>query len=223
MELNKFKPNEVFNGKPFSCIMNATRNSGKSYLLKHFYEKYLKHNYDLFIVFCKTLKNGQYDYLDTKMKYHDYDENVIKTLTKVKKFNIKACIIFDDVLSLKNRYNKTLGDLFYSGRHHNLSPIYLVQKCSFLDNGWINNCTVFITLRNVSLIEKKTIAEKILLDHMINIYPNLSKSTNINKCVALLNKYTRNHGAVICTPLKMVSCSVPDDKIYKELIFHYKA
>jgi hypothetical protein len=156
--------------KHFTMLISAMTKAGKSYLLKDILKK-IKGEFDFIVVFSKTLEAGGYDYLDTKIKFDYFNDEVVRDLKnayykKVEesdgKIKFKTLIIIDDCITNNFKYNETISELFMSGRHWQCSVVILGQKCSLLSTIWMANTTIFVSMFCGSKREKLYIAENIL-------------------------------------------------------------
>ncbi|MHA1522136.1 MAG: ATPase/DNA packaging protein [Promethearchaeota archaeon] len=239
MELNKIRleqwdpVGDFDDGKPFAMCVSATRNSGKSYLIRHLYKDVWmrKRMFDTTIVFSQTLANDFYaDFVNSKLMYESYQPEVLKkTFAEARKM-IKygkvwnVLIILDDCISAKDKYDKQLTSIFTQGRHINISIVYITQKLSYTSTTWINNCNYILILRNVSRGEKRYIAEKILVDPLSHRYDiKVRESAIVNACMKLQDKSTLDRGVLVATPLKLVDPNVDYEKYYEHVLFHYRA
>lgn len=180
----KYFKNRIIKMGGFSMIISGSRESGKSYLLKNLLNQGLKNNFDFIIVFSKTLVNGFYEsFLDTKLLFGEFDENVItklkivNELSKEKNKRVRFLIILDDMVNQKSRYNDKIEELYTMGRHYNFTTIILTQKLCNVGTAVLSNTGIFFTLYCGSTNERKYISENILCDLM----PGRSQLKNINK------------------------------------------
>lgn len=134
--------------RPFAIGIAASRNSGKSYLLKHLYTTLFKNKFDIVILFSKTISSNQYDYLLTDLKNDEYDDSIIKdTINQLDEWKNKkgyypnTLIIFDDILDNETKNSNTLDNIVLMGRHKNISIIFLTQQCNLLSTKIRNNLT----------------------------------------------------------------------------------
>jgi hypothetical protein len=141
--------------KPFAMIIAASRNQGKSVLFKRLYEDHFRDKMDLVIVFSSTLGNGFYDdFIESKTKYTNYDEEVIynlfniqESVKKAKGYYLNTLVIFDDIVGDQIKHSEAIQDLFVLGRHRNISIAFLTQSPVLCKTTWRQNCTHLFLLR----------------------------------------------------------------------------
>jgi len=234
IKLEQWNPVADFDdGKPFSMCVSATRNSGKSYLIRHLYKDVWmrKRMFDTTIVFSQTLANDFYaDFVNSKLMYESYRPDVLrKTFEEARKMvkygkSWNVLTILDGSISNKDKYDKYLTSIFTMGRHINISIVYITQKLSYTSTTWINNCNYILILRNVSRGEKRYISEKILVDPLSHRYDiKMKESAIVNACMKLQDKSTVGRGVLVATPLKLVGQEVEYEDYYKQVLFHYRA
>lgn len=144
--------------KPVAMIVSASRNQGKSYLVKDIITKIRasKKGWDIYIVFSNTLENGFYqEFIPGKTKYGAYDPMVIQKLLEIQKNKLSenkkppsVMIIFDDCVSKKMIYDEEINFLFTRGRHMNLSVIFITQSPTMVNSVWRQNATHLFVLRS---------------------------------------------------------------------------
>lgn len=164
----------------FSMLLIAKRYSGKTYLVKYLYDKYLKYKYDAVLVFAisPTLKsykqvirrigNQMIKFLPTE-EDEKYERNlkIIKTIiNKNKKLTgrnkINTLIIFDDTNSNKEKFSKQILQLFAMGRHHKISIIYNTQSPTLVSNAWKENTDLMVIFSMKSRRYKEYIVDNIV-------------------------------------------------------------
>ena len=195
----------------FTCIITGSRMSGKSNMLKNFLISKecgkLCDKFDMIVVFSKTLLNGHYQkFLKTKLLFDTYKPDVVETLKKLyeerkkqgKKF--KWLAIFDDCVS-GMKWEQSITDCFYNGRHFGMSIFFLTQKGSETSTNWRNNTTLYVVLQNGSYKEKNFLSEGVIADAIIGQLPEeIGKS----KVFAIGNKLqstlTEDYNSIITTP-----------------------
>jgi len=172
LKLNKWKP-KFKRGDYFSMIIFASRNSGKSYLIKDLIRNYLRSKYDIFIVVSDSgdtesdlgpvLPVGQTHFW-TSMNYDAITimEGQNKERAAEGKNPLSMLIIFDDKVSVRQRSDDRLMQLFTRGRHMNLSIIFSGQAKKFADTGFLNNADYVILLKANSQQQRKTILDNVL-------------------------------------------------------------
>lgn len=159
--LNKWKPRLPDN---FSMIVSASRRSGKSYLIRHLYSKYMKHDYVM--VFSPNV--NEYNFLkDPYFKSSELDIGVLqKLIGREKGKDLRILLIFDDMASRKNRYKDEILQLFIQGRHHNVSVIFITQDITLCDTTWRNNSDIIILMKNKSSKQNESIIDNFLIGYI---------------------------------------------------------
>lgn len=128
---------------PFTMIICASSGSGKTHLLKHLLKHTLKQTFDNIFIMCPSMDfSDDYDEFKHKEEYkgrlfNEYDEGIISEIMAeqryiIKKYGKSRCpqtlLILDDCLEKLQGNHNLIKDIFYKGRHINLSCIILVQK-----------------------------------------------------------------------------------------------
>lgn len=194
----------------FSMIISGSRMSGKSQMLKyllHHPESNLAREFDIIVVFSKTIESGFYQsFLDSKLMYKQFRPEVIEDLNKLyyefkakgKKFKYLA--IFDDIIDQRIKYNETIGDCFYMGRHRGCSVIMITQKLSMFATGWFTNTMIFIILYAGSRNENKYVADKLVVDAVYKSSEIKNEKDAEHKAYLIITKICEDHNALIITP-----------------------
>jgi len=206
--------------KAFTMIISGSSKAGKSMLLKSFLigDSNLSKQFDFIIIFSKTLVNGFYSsFLETQLMFKDFNPGVIKDfmrLSEVKKKqgkSFKWLVILDDIVSNKSKYIEEITDLFYTGRHYGGSIIFLTQKASLMQTGWVANCMCFISLFAGSRNEKTYIAEKVLSDIIDEDFSN-KKLSEVERIAYLIQSHIcKDYNSLVMLPYE------------KQKLFQYKA
>lgn len=171
-------PKDKNNRICFSMLMLAPRYGGKSYMIKHFYEKYWHNTFDNFVVYATE---PTIDYYKTFMKYKRITTFVdnedmskirktkrIAALRKKKKLKpLNVLMIFDDTASRRQRYNEEIMKLYTTGRHYNISIVYTSQAPALSDTVWRENSDILVLFRPNS----KKYVDTIIEDVVSGIYP----------------------------------------------------
>lgn len=178
--LRKWNPRFPTN---FSMIVSASRRSGKSYLIRHLYTKYMKHDYVM--VFSPNV--DEYNFI--KEPYYKSSENDLTILKKLigreKGKDLKILLIFDDMASRKNRYKDEILQLFIQGRHHNISVIFITQDITLCDTTWRNNSDIIILMKNKSAKQNESIIDNFLIGY-------IELSENVKEKRYFRNMLTKN-------------------------------
>lgn len=170
-KLNRWRP-KFKRGKCFAMLMFASRNSGKSYLIKHLVRDYLRDSYDVFIVVS--------DSPDTKQDFEpvfpagtifltDMNYSIIndlaeknKELAKKQQEPLNALIVFDDKIGKDTKNDDNLLQIFTRGRHLGVSVIFSSQAKKAAETTWLNNADYTIILKQNSAQQRETIVKNVL-------------------------------------------------------------
>lgn len=204
ISLKKFNIKKFTKIKNFSCVISASRRSGKSELIKHIInENDFNNLFDYIVIFCSTYDTMEeyQNIIKGDLFFYEYNENVIDNLIllseKYKKKNKEKSflIIFDDMITDVNKLNKNIISLFTKGRHYNISIIFSTQKLSSLSTSIRNNCDFFIFGLNKNNKEVFFIIDEYLLG-----LANEEERKNIDDKIfyrELVNKYTIDYNFII--------------------------
>jgi hypothetical protein len=211
--------------KPFTLVISASRNSGKSYLVKHLYQNYLSMHFDSVVVFSHSVCNGFYEeFLPGKLFFNDYSESVLSKVVctasamKQKNKNYRVLVILDDCLNRKNAYSPSLNKLFSMGRHINISCIMVSQTLKTYFSGLMReNTNLLIILHQRSRGEKLYLYEKFLDDRIDD--DDLPRRWRANK-----KDYVMKLLKVTCRDYQGVVVEMENQSLdYKKCIFKYRA
>lgn len=147
--------------RPFAMPIIASRNSGKSYLLRDIYRKNdFSSRFDIVIVFSRTLPNGYLrSFMATNTIFHDeYHPTILTELgSHLDSYKNKhgwypnTLVIYDDINDKSTLYCPHITDIFTRGRHRAMSIIYISQLSQSLPNYWRVNATHVILLKQKGL------------------------------------------------------------------------
>lgn len=132
----------IFDGSNFSMLVCGSSGSGKTMLLKDLIQV-MKKNYDYFVVIAASMNfSGDYkqfedDNEDKKfIFFNEYSSEILREIMDTqadiivrygKQRTPKVIVIMDDIMEhIKQR--SIIEQLYFKGRHLNISPIVLVQK-----------------------------------------------------------------------------------------------
>jgi len=141
--------------KPFSMILCASRNQGKSYMIRYLYENHWEKKFDLVMVFSKTLGSGFYDqFIKSKTKYSSFSPEILQKLFALQEEHKKKTssylnilCVFDDCLGSNIMYNQEVQDVFTLGRHLGLSVVFATQNPTCVSQTCRQNTTHLVLLR----------------------------------------------------------------------------
>ena len=165
-ELSKWKP--VFKkGDYFSMVITASRNSGKTYLIKHLLDKYLVKLYDIIIFVSDSPDTAEeFKHISKAIFLTKMNFNIINKIAHANKERdepLRTLLVYDDKIGKETKYDDQLMQLFTRGRHLNLSIIFASQSKKLMDTTWLNNSDYIILLKQNSAQQKKTILENVLI------------------------------------------------------------
>lgn len=159
MNIIKWKPKftkDEYGFITFSAILIGTRRTGKSYLVRDLYRKYLHNMFDATYVFSSGEKQKKFysTFIPKKRIIINNNFTLIKVfkrvnakLIKMNKKPLNILFIYDDMLSEKSKRDLLITDLYAKGRHLNLSVMYLTQYPTFCTNTWKANSDLIIIFK----------------------------------------------------------------------------
>lgn len=149
--------------KPFTWLVVASRNQGKSHLFRYVWETDLSRGksgqprWHIIVLMSNTLRTGQYEYLTrspTCRAYSDFDEDVVDALFDLQDSNIEQSgrylnilLVLDDVVSKETVKSAALQKVFLMGRHFGISLVWMTQSPQLVRPILRNNVTVLSVLR----------------------------------------------------------------------------
>lgn len=172
MQINEWKPNLV---KPFSMLIVASRNSGKSHTIKYLINEYFTRGdtkRDLFIIFCESRDElDEYkEIVPGSLFFDKFEPSIFQTIREANRELItqgrrpyRTFILFDDLVNLKQKYNDALLQIFTRGRHDNFSIIFASQSYTFANASWRSNSDYILLLRQNSAQARRAVADSLLL------------------------------------------------------------
>lgn len=160
-------------GEHFSMIVTASRNSGKSYLMRHLVKEYMTDKYDMFVSVCTSVgqQNEMKDVLpEEKSKFYSkYTPRIISLIYGMNRRRLRdgkralnVLFMLDDTVGNKLKYDDALLQAYCNGRHNGISIIFLSQSLSLCSSQWRTNSDYFIMLKHNSPQTRKSIRENIL-------------------------------------------------------------
>lgn len=209
-------------GKHYSLALVASRNSGKTYFIKHIFPL-LRKKYDFIVVFSNSLQAAIYNdnfftEEEEKFLFDEYNPGVLKDLERLQKHTkngFDICVIFDDCVSMKQKHSDQLTQMYTRGRNMNMTIIFSTQSPMFIDSDSRGNIDFLFILK----VRTPNMKEKVInhfLRHTVPLPEALSRnSTNTPKkseadryYQSWLFENTQDHNIVIIDYLN-------DDQIYK--------
>ncbi len=216
IKLTKWKP-KFKRGECFASLVTASRNSGKSYLLRHLIRCYLKELYDIFI-FISDSPDNKTDFepvISPKPAIFLTDMNYA-ILNKIQKTNeerekkgkdkLYTLVLFDDKVSSSVKSDDQLLQLYTRGRHLGVSVIFSSQSRTLANPVWVANSDLTIILKSNSAQQKKGIIENILRGTV-----PVDNDKDENRILrAILMHYCKNQGDCLIVDAKKQS----NDNLY---------
>lgn len=153
MDLPEWQPSFP-NDEHFAMTIIAPRRTGKSYFIRHiFNEQDFNRKFDLHVVFSQSLSNQiSVDfYADFVPGSYMFDDATVipevmkrlfdlqkETMRKTGKY-LSILIIFDDMLSVKQKYSDEILQVYIRGRNIGMSIIMTSQTPALLSKDWRTN------------------------------------------------------------------------------------
>jgi len=195
--------------KQFAAIITGSSKSGKSNILKYILtgEPAAKKYFEFILVFSRTLVNGFYQsFIDGQLFFKEFDGRIIEDFKKIyeqkkaENKQFKWLVILDDIVDGKSKYIKEITDLFYCGRHYGASIVFLTQKLSLMNTGWLSNSTIMILLFCGARAEKEYVANRIIADVIDESFANKHKN-QVERLAYLIHSNTcQDYQALIILP-----------------------
>lgn len=156
---------------PFACLMVASRNSGKSTLIRSLWHSQLVNHFDIVLTFCSTDFDEAYqDTFPGSLFYEELQSAVIERTLKVqeqrKKQNKKMAqvlVVVDDLSTDRERYDPMLKRLYTRGRHYDVSVIFSTQATQLSDPVWRNNSDYVFIGRQMGARAREVVVEQFLM------------------------------------------------------------
>ena len=154
--LSKWNPRTL--KLPFSALMIASRNSGKSTLIRYLYENYWATKFDITCVFCPTDYHQKYpEFIPGTLFFEDFDPAILRKIQALQKKRMEdgkkayqVLIIFDDCSDDRERYMRDIQYVFTKGRHSMISVLFATQSSSLTSTVWRNNADAIFLSQNRS-------------------------------------------------------------------------
>lgn len=171
--IQEWNPSETFKkNEPFAGIISASRNSGKTYLIRYLYKHHLRKNFDIVIVFCGSKAIDTYaEWVPGQLLFSEFDPEIIKRCQdqyneffKIYRRPMRTLVIMDDILTDKLMYDQTIKDLYTKGRHCHISLVILGHKITMFNTAWRENITFLICLRTKTNSAKEHLIDQYLAD-----------------------------------------------------------
>lgn len=221
MNLKDWKPNFV-KGTHFSMTIIAPRRQGKSYFIKDIFEKNdFNRMFDLHVVFSQSLSNAMdvdfyANFVPGSWQY-DKPEDIPTVMQKIfdlqkdsmEKFGryYNILIIFDDMVSLKQKYNNEILQAYIRGRNSGLSIIMTAQTPALLSKDWRTNSDYAVLF-----FDKDVDNRKKNIDNFIKSLWEGKIDQSKSKLYQEVDVFYLN---ITKTPHQALICDFIDNKMYK--------
>lgn len=209
----------------FRMIINASTNSGKSFLVESLLRKY-GDEFDMILIVCpsrdqlrryarsiprgvKIVSSPSIAEAENKIKF------IFQTQDELEDFGeplFRILMIFDDVgFDPKSKHASILMKTWANGRHSKISAIFISQYHSMISPQMKNNTQIFVIMRLGSYQQLEYITKNFLLG-TVSIPDNvrIKEATYISNIYKSLIK-SRGDSLVV------------DNRIYENNLFYYKA
>lgn len=136
---------------PFASLLLASRNSGKSHLIRTLWEKVWKTRFRFVVVFCGSDHDESYpDFLPGRMFFKKFRPDVVQRLKQMNEDRtaggldqLPVLFILDDCSESRERYDEDLRSLYTRGRHWAFSVVFATQGIQLSDTVARNNSDLF--------------------------------------------------------------------------------
>ena len=192
---------------PFAALLVASRNSGKSTLVRSLWTSTLRHHFDMVVCFCPTDFDGDYratfDNSGSKLFYRELRPEVLQRLMDAQEARRRAgrkmarvLLVLDDLSTSRERYDDMLKHLYTRGRHYQVSIIFSTQATQLTDTVWRNNSDYVWVGRQISARSREMVVEQFLMGTVDeDELPPGSKEKTLLKRV--LKQNTKDHSFVV--------------------------
>jgi hypothetical protein len=189
----------------YAISILASRDSGKTYLLKHLLRKWLNKAYDLYVVISESpdtemelgpvlpehtiyLTEMDYDLIDK------FDEENAKRIGGGEEA-LTMCIIYDDAYGIaqSNKYDRRLTQVYLNGRHCNKCVIFSTQAKKNQDTSAQANSDYVFLLKANSYYQKEIIIKQLVMGTITAD----SKREQMHLAEQAYQKYTSERGDVL--------------------------
>lgn len=203
-------------------VLIAKRRSGKSYLCKDFIRHYSNLPCGLIIAKTDKLSNFYGKFFPSTYIHYEFDPEIIAKLIdrqnkliektkyyylKKKKCDPRVLYIMDDCLSEKKSWinDKGIGELFYNGRHYQITFILTLQYCMGIGPDYRTNIDYIFLL-----YEDKISNQKRIYEYYAGMFPTFQIFREI------FEQLTENYGCMV-----IVNKGVERDILKK--IYYFRA
>ena len=194
----------------FAACISASRNVGKSYLLRYMYP-YWQKLFDLIIVFTYSAHNKTYDFV-TDLKFPDYDPELLKEIFRFQRLSKNKCrilIIFDDLVSNKVKHDDQIMQCYTRGRNSNISVVVSTQIFKLINKNSRGNSDYIFIGKTMTAENRLTLAETVLMNNVKVPRDLRSRVAKLEYLDQWLLKKTEDHVFLV------VDMKHDGEKIYK--------
>lgn len=179
----KYKENE-----PFSQLIIASRNSGKSYLTRYLLLYKLRDKFDMFVLFVNSYEEREryLEIVPTQLAFDEYRPEIIKGIGDANekrklqgKKQLNVLVLFDDTSGNKIKNDDQILQTYINGRHKNLSVIFITQSYSLANSTWRSNSDIIMLLRQNSSQARESV-RKTMLDGSMYIEEGVNEKRFYN-------------------------------------------
>jgi hypothetical protein len=154
-----------------AIILLGPRKSGKSYIVKQILKE-KGHEYELILIFTNSVGVQTYkEIIDSKCIFPNYSPIVLRKFIDLcgmnkqeedieAKGNMKFLVIFDDCVSMKQRSNNEIAQLFTQGRHYGITTLYCSQSSGYIAPEWRKNVDKMIITKSPTGTSRDNIIEE---------------------------------------------------------------
>lgn len=166
----EWDPSSAFSrGNHFMLSILGPSESGKSYLMRDIFIKgKFAGLFDIFIVFSHSLDNAIEadffaNFVPGGLHFKEYKPEVMTKLFEIqerymanKRRYLNILIIFDDCVSVKQKYSDEILQTFIRGRNKGMSIIFASQAPQLMNSIWRTNSHYVILTRELSFINRQS-------------------------------------------------------------------
>lgn len=224
MDLKFWNP-DLLKEDSFRMIINASTNSGKSYLIESLLEEYST-SWDIVILVCPSRDQvRKFEYKFTRQvifknfnsiaEASDCIEHILNVQDEREENELelfRVLCIFDDVAyDNKTKNSKLLMRLWANGRHLRVSSIFVSQYHSMVSSQMKNNTQIFVIMRLGSFQQIEYVIKNYFIG-TVQLDPNI-KTKEWNLIYNLYKQLVKTQGDSL----------VVDNRLFDNNLFYYKA
>jgi len=199
-ELEQWDPSQIEADNNYAVLFCAIRRSGKSVFIKHLYPQ-IKEQHDVVYFISNSIHHSQYSYIKDDVVFEDQHAGLFKAILKFQKWSsnfLKIAVVLDDCISLKNKNDNELLQLFTRGRNSNIS-VYLSSQSRAMINKNSRQNSDFVAIGNCPSAETREDIIKTFLNGLIKIPNHIkTKSQKIEYMDKFVLHYTKDYQFIIC-------------------------